>query len=161
MINISIDSINEQSPYDVCPLGDGFVFVTDKGIEYSVHFTEEFTLGECDTYQFMFSKLTKAHAPFDDKISRTLIAIIEEFFRSNHNVLLYICYTSDSREASRNRLFTIWFRKFAESGAYEFRFANSEIEGEGFYAAIIVERTNPKLQAILADFDQTAKELSK
>lgn len=74
------------------------MFSTESGVEYSVHFTEEFAIGECDTYQFMFSKLTKDHVPFDLKISQTLIVIIEEFFRANHNVLLYICDTSDNRE---------------------------------------------------------------
>lgn len=161
MICLSVELINQQSPYEVHSLGGGLVFSTESGVEYSVHFTEEFAIGECDTYQFMFSKLTKDHVPFDLKISQTLIVIIEEFFRANHNVLLYICDTSDNREASRNRFFANWFRRFAERGAYEFRSANSSIEGEGFYAAIIVERSNPKLQAVLEDFDKSAKELTK
>lgn len=117
MIRVSLDCINKQSPYAVSALGDGLVFVTEEGIEYSVHFTEEFSIGGCDT--------------------------------------------SDSREASRNRLFANWFRKFAERGAYEFRSTSSYIEGEGFYAAIIVELKNPKLQSILEDFDRSAKELAK
>lgn len=87
--------------------------------------------------------------------------IIEEFFRVNHDVLLYICDTSDKREASRKRLFTHWFRQFSEDSAFEFRSASSHVEDEEFFAAIIVERTNPKLEAVLEDFDKTAKELNK
>ena len=161
MISLSLDIINELSPYEVISSGGGLWFVTENGIQYSVHFTEEFSLGGCETYQFMFSKLTTQHTAFDKKIRQTLIVIIEEFFRANHNVLLYICDTSDNREAFRNRLFANWFKKFAESGAYEFRSANTLVEGEGFYAAIIVERKNPKLQDVLDDFDRTAKELAK
>lgn len=79
MIRVSLDCINKQSPYAVSALGDGLVFVTEEGIEYSVHFTEEFSIGGCDTYQFMFSKLTRTHTSFDQKISKTLIVITIEF----------------------------------------------------------------------------------
>ena len=137
------------------------MFVTEKGIEYSVHFTEEFSLGGCETFQFMFSKLTKEHAPFDMRIKQTLIIIIEEFFNVNHNVLLYICDTSDKREAFRSRLFGRWFQQFAEKEEYVFRSANAQVEGEGFYAAIIVEKRNPLLPQIVEDFEMSAKELSK
>lgn len=38
--------------------------------------------------------------------------------------------------------------------------ANATIEGEGFYAAIIVENSNPKLEDIVNDFKQTAETLT-
>lgn len=161
MNELSLLRINEKSPYTVELFQGGFSFITDAGVQYSVHFTEEFAIGGCDTYQFMFSKLTKDHVAFDNHIKQTLIVIIEEFFRHNHDVLLYICDTSDNKEAFRNRLFARWFRQFAEKSSFEFRSANSVIEGQGFYAAIIVEKENPKLQAIIADFDESAKELAK
>ena len=161
MRQLSISDINERSPYKVEPLRGGYTFFTEAGVQYIVHFTEEFSLGGCDTYQFMFSKLTKEHVAFDSQIKQTLIVIIEEFFDKNRDVLLYICDTSDSREASRNRLFASWFKQFAEEGEFEFRSANSIIEGEGFYAAIIVEKDNPKLQTIIEDFEESAKELTK
>ncbi len=161
MNDLSIDRINNISPYKVNPFGGGYSFVTEAGVEYSVHFTEEFALGGCNTYQFMFSKLTTEHTSFDEQIRQTLIAIIEEFFYANHDVLLYICDTSDNREAFRSRLFANWFKQFAVSSVYEFRSAHTKVEGEGFYAAIIVEKNNPKLQAVIADFEETAKELSK
>lgn len=161
MRELSLQRINEKSPYIVAPFQGGFSFTTEAGIQYSVHFTEEFAIGGCNTYQFMFSKLTKEHVALDNHIKQTLIVIIEEFFRFNHDVLLYICDTSDNREAFRNRLFARWFRQFAENGAFVFRSANSEIEGQGFYAAIIVERDNPKLPAIIADFEESARELAK
>lgn len=161
MINFPLEQINKRSPYEITVSGGGLLFETENGVKYRVNFTEEFAIGGCDTYQFMFSKLTKEHTSFDNNISKALVVIIEEFFRSNHNVLLYICDTSDKREASRNRLFAHWFRKFAEDGEYEFRYASSHVEDEEFYAAIIVERSNPMLNEILVDFEQSAKELNK
>ena len=38
--------------------------------------------------------------------------------------------------------------------------ANAIVEGEGFYAAIIVENSNPLLEAIVSDFKQTAESLT-
>ena len=40
------------------------------------------------------------------------------------------------------------------------RTANAIVEGQGFYAAIIVENSNPKLDAIVKDFNQTAESLT-
>lgn len=43
--------------------------------------------------------------------------------------------------------------------ALPIRTANAEVEGEGFYAAIIVENRNPKLKEITEEFEQTAQML--
>ena len=161
MNELSIERINKKSPYKVEPLHGGYTFTTESGIDYSVHFTEEFPLGGCETYQFMFSKLSSGHASFDNNIRQTLIVIIEEFFSQHRSVLLYICDTSDNREASRNRLFARWFKQFAVGTEYVFRSANSIVEGQGFYAAIIVEKNNPNLNAIINDFEESARELAK
>lgn len=89
-----------------------------------------------------------------------MIAIIEQFFAENNNVLLYICDTSDGREAKRNRLFIKWFEDFATPDRFTMETANAIVEGEGFYAAIIVENSNPMLEAIVSDFKQTAESLT-
>jgi hypothetical protein len=75
--------------------------------------------------------------------------------------LLYICDTSDGKEDSRNRLFLHWFEKYAEEGKYTIKTAHAIVEGETIYTAIIVENTNPKLDAIIQDFDLTAKSLTE
>jgi len=89
-----------------------------------------------------------------------LIAIIEQFFIENTNVLLYICDTSDGREEKRNRLFVRWFEEFATPERFTMETANATVEGQGFYAAIIVENSNPLLEAIVSDFKQTAESLT-
>ncbi|MBR2199472.1 MAG: hypothetical protein IJ894_01825, partial [Bacteroidales bacterium] len=95
-------------------------------------------------------------APEDPYVRFTLFAVIDEFFTENNNVMLYICDTSDSREAARNRLFIRWFKQSAQPDRFTIRSASTTIEGQGFYAAIIVENRNPLLTNITADFDQTA-----
>lgn len=67
---------------------------------------------------------------------------------------------SDNREAARNRLFIRWFKQSAQPDRFTIRSASTTIEGQGFYAAIIVENRNPLLTDITADFDKTAVTLT-
>lgn len=99
-------------------------------------------------------------APHDPKIEATVLAIIEEFFRSNQHVLLYICDTSDGKESSRSRLFLRWFERHASPDRFTICTANARVEDETVYVAIIVDNRNPKLQAITDDFKQTAEVLT-
>ena len=100
------------------------------------------------------------HSGYDAHVKDALIAIIEQFFAENANVLLYICDTSDGREEKRNRLFVRWFEEFATPNRFTMKTANATVEGQGFYAAIIVENTNPMLEAIVCDFKETAESLT-
>lgn len=160
MIKITLEDINQKSPYEISLNNGDFDFTTDSGTRYSVSFLEDVPLGGCDTYQFGFRKREDTHSGYDVHVKDTLIAIIEQFFAENSNVLLYICDTSDGREAKRNRLFVRWFEEFATPDRFIMETANATVEGQGFYAAIIVERTNPLLEAIVCDFKQTAESLT-
>ena len=137
-----------------------YIFETERGIHYSISFEEDTPFGGCNTYQFIIEKIDKVRSPHDPEIEKTILVIIDEFFRSHLNVLLYICDTSDGREAKRNRLFLSWFDKHAEPNRFTIRTANAMVEGEGFYAAIIVENRNPLLEAVISDFVQTAEALT-
>lgn len=72
----------------------------------------------------------------------------------------YIFDTSDHREGVRNRLFLNWFDRNAEPGAFVIRTANAKVENEEIYAAIIVDRRNPKLNDVLTEFAAMADVLS-
>ena len=160
MIKITLEDINRKSPYEVTLNNGDFDFTTDSGTRYSVSFLEDVPLGGCDTYQFGFRKREDTHSGYDAHVKDTLIAIIEQFFAENANVLLYICDTSDGREEKRNRLFVKWFEEFATPNRFTMKTANATVEGQGFYAAIIVENTNPMLEAIVSNFKQTAESLT-
>ena len=161
MIDFSLQHILQDSPYDITLSEEGFIFHTDSGIHYRVSFDEEdIVLGGCRTYQLILQKVERAHAPHDPKIEETVLAIINEFFRSNQHVLLYVCDTSDGREGSRNRLFLRWFEHHSAHGRFTICTANATIEDEMVYIAIIVDNNNPQLQAITHDFDETAKALT-
>ena len=161
MIQLPLERINEQAPYYVMlsPKGN-YIFETERGIHYSLSFEEDTPFGGCETYQFIIDKIDRVRSPHDPKVEDTILAIIDAFFTEWQNVLLYICDTSDGREANRNRLFLSWFEKHAQPGRFTIRTANAFVEGQGFYAAIIVENSNPKLADITDDFDSSAAALT-
>lgn len=153
---LNLDNINSKSPYKVTLDSKQYVFETRYGLHYEIRFFEEQRIGGCETWQFSFAKAENMSTPEDPYVRFTLFAIIDEFFAENNDVMLYICDTSDSREAARNRLFIRWFKESAQLNRFTIRSASAIIEGQGFYAAIIVENSNPLLTNITADFDRTA-----
>ena len=160
MKQLRLDRINMIAPYEVKTEGKQYVFDTVQGLTYEVRFFEEQPIGGCETWQFSFAKGDSDSAPEDPYVRFTLFAIIDEFFHENEDVLLYVCDTSDNREAARNRLFIRWFKQSAQPDRFTIRSAATTIEGQGFYAAIIVENRNPLLTDITADFDKTAVTLT-
>ena len=144
----------------ISPQG-GYIFETEKGIHYTISFEEESQVGGCDTYQFIIEKRERTRSAHDPKVEQTILAVLNQFFTEHLDVLLYMCDDSDGREANRNRLFLTWFKKNADLTRFTIRAANANVEGRGFYAAIIVENRNPMLEAIIADFEMTAQVLTE
>ena len=128
---------------------------------YGVGFIENDPLGGCETYQLSISNQNNIHASYDPDVKNTILTIVEEFFFNNLDGLLYLCDTSDSREAARNRLFLRWFEKYSEPGRFTIKTANAIIEEQGIYAAIIVENRNPLAIAVINDFEVTAQMLTE
>lgn len=161
MIELSLEQINAQSPYEVsyAPNGD-FVFATGFGIHYLISFETEEPVGGCNTFQFVIQKLENQRSPHDAKVEYAILAILDVFFKEHLDVLLYMCDDSDGREANRNRLFLSWFKKHADPNRFTIRTAGAIIEGKGFYAAIIIENRNPLLETIIADFENTTQALT-
>ena len=64
MIELSLNKINAQSPYEVsyAPNGD-FVFATNLGIHYLISFEIEEPVGNCETFQFVIQKLDQQRSP--------------------------------------------------------------------------------------------------
>lgn len=160
MISLSLNRINAKSPCFVTEEQGGYQFETDSGVIYRIRFIDEMPIGGCETYQFAISKITSSKSGFDPDVRATVFIIIDEFFAEYQNVLLYICDTSDGREEVRNRLFIHWFTIAASPNRFTIRTANAQVEGEGIYAAIIVENSNPRLSQITEDFDSTAAALT-
>lgn len=162
MNSLSLVRINNKAPYKVSISRNEcfYVFTTDQGIIYSISFSEEYEIGGCLSYQFSIDNIAREHGSYDGKIKDTIIAIIEDFFLENQDVLLYICDTSDNREAARNRLFLRWFEQYS-LGKFTICTANSKVEDTYFYMAIIIANDNPQKDSVTLDFETTAKALKK
>ncbi|MBQ8455855.1 MAG: hypothetical protein IJ537_11060 [Bacteroidaceae bacterium] len=156
MVKLNSWRLNIQSPYWTEYDGDALTFVTDNGIKYAVDFDEDAN-PYFKAYWLNLTNLTDKPSPGDKKIAQTVICIIEEFFRQNPDILLYMCSTEGGKQAQRARLFLRWFNGAEQQKHYVAR--SVEVRGEDGrteYVALIVQRSNPQLEEILAVFDEEA-----
>lgn len=150
---LDINRIARFSPYNVWREGEEYRFETENGILYAVSFESESMFGDIPAYWFGLANRSQKASPNDIKIRATVTCIIEEFFRVNPDILLYLCDSANDQQAVRSRLFLHWFNGYAKQQDFYIR---SEIvfdEGEENYIALIVQRSNPQLPAIIDMFD--------
>lgn len=164
MIEPSIDRINQIAPYTVQKgkVEYSYGFKTDAGIQYSISFMPDFeTLQLDDCFEFIIANLNNQKSPLDRKLRDTVVAIINEFFRLNNSVLLYICETGDGKQAMRNRLFHHWFSSNNQKGL--FTILNSSVKADGIinYATLIIRNDNPRLGDVVKRFTDTVQLLSE
>lgn len=157
MKELNVGQINIYAPYKIWKDGDVYRFETDYGIGYLV----DFELDDNPYYTAYWFNLTNPEhtkSPGDTKIAQTVICIIEEFFRLNPEVLLYMCSTDNGQQAQRARLFLRWFNGYEQQKRYLIR--STEVNSIGTdgkaikeYVALIVPRVHPLLDEIVERFD--------
>ena len=158
--SLSLENINKVSPCKVEEVTTAvYVFHTKGGVVYSVSFKEDMEIAGYQTFQFILERISDKQG-FDAEVRYTVIAIINEFFAQNNEILLYICDTTDGREAARNRLFLRWFSESDTQNNFEIKAADTQVEGEGIFFAIIFKKSNPKADIINTEFDETATYLT-
>lgn len=113
-------------------------------------------------YQLVVINANNKKSPRDHKVRDTLVAIIEDFFDSNNETLLYICETGDDRQSMRSRLFGYWFAHYKQRLLFTFVSA-SLVDEEGVvnYATIILRNDNPRFTEIVGEFTATVRLLSQ
>ncbi|MBQ9637782.1 MAG: hypothetical protein IJV36_07835 [Prevotella sp.] len=104
---------------------------------------------------FTISNQSHQPSPLDQKLRETILLIIEAFFTANPDILLYICETGDGRQAFRSRLFIRWFNTYRNRDAYVMQTAEVQEGKTKNFAALIVQKSNPRLNEIIAEFDET------
>lgn len=152
MNTLNIDYINLLSPYTVAEISGRLHFRTDDDIEYVVTFDQEdnpFFM----VYWFNLTNPDHTKSPSDPKIPQTVICIIEEFFRVNPDILLYLCSDEGGKQAQRARLFLRWFNGAEQQKHYIIRTAEVKGETGTEYIALIAQRNNPHISEILEIFD--------
>ena len=150
---LDLTRLNFRSPYMVWENERGFSFKTDHGIFYSAEFDREISNLNVVAYWFNLTNNSQKNSPNDEKIRETVVCVIEEFFRVNPDILLYICDTANNQQAMRARLFLRWFNKFAESKDFVIKTAEVKSEEESDYVALIIQKSHPSFDDIIALFE--------
>ena len=156
MNTLNLIRLNLQSSYEVwTESNDTYFFETDYGVKYMIFFGDDAPIWKSGAYTFDIQNTNQKSSPNDPKVKETIISIVEEFFRNNDDILLYICETGDNKQAMRNRLFVRWFNEYSFQKNFILRTASVKDGDQENFAAIIVQRNHPDLESIIATFDET------
>ena len=151
---LNLNRLNVKAPCSVWEAGkQAYGFKTDYGVLFRAVFIDDQTIWSNGSYEFAILNENNKPSPNDGKVKNTICAIIEEFFECNQDILLYQCETGDSRQTMRDRLFLRWFNEYDRSEDYIVKVSEIVAESISHFVAIIVQKSNPSLQAILQDFD--------
>ena len=158
MKQLNVNIINQFAPYKVTIDEDHpylFYFYTDFGVDYEICIKPNDTFIPSGSFSLDIRNKNGQSSPGDEKFKQTLITIVEEFFRQNNDVMLYVTETKDSKQASRNRLFVRWFNTYEHSDQYVIKTAEGKMDEQINFMAIILRRDNPRLQLVFEEFDET------
>ena len=153
MIRLSTDAINSRAPYPVKQVDSAiFTFVTKYGKVYSVGFVPDTSFLQDGVYQFFLITPAGKNGGQDHNVYETVRVIIEEFFAENEPVMLYICDTADKRQASRDRLFRIWFHAYILNDAYTMYNEQMTLDNVQYFSSIILRKDHPMHNHVIATF---------
>ncbi|MBR6016251.1 MAG: hypothetical protein IKS94_01780 [Prevotella sp.] len=152
-MRLSVDKINQVSPYWVIQLDElTFRFATDNGVVYRVGFYKDTVFLIDGSYHFFIDNVNHQPSPNDPNLLATVTAVIEEFFRQEPLVMLYICDPSDNRQGSRNRLYKRWFDNYVNHSKYRLYSESVAFENVDYYAGLIMRKDNPHCDEVIAAF---------
>ena len=153
---LDLTRICRLAPYKVwTENGYDYLIETNYDLLFKIGFMDDYSIWQSGAYQFYINNESHRPSPNDEKLKATVFRIIEAFFTANPDILLYICETGDGRQAFRSRLFIRWFNNYAGRDAYVMQTAEVQEGKTKNFAALIVQKSNPRLEEILAEFNET------
>ena len=158
MNELSLERVNANAPYEVVRREGRYVhlfFCNDYGVDYEISFRPDDSIVTSGAFALDITRRTQKESPGDPKFRLTLVAIIEEFFWQNNDVMLYLTETGDGRQAMRNMLFIQWFNTYEHRDRYVIRAAEGRMEGQLNFMALFSRTDNPRLQQALDEFEET------
>lgn len=148
--------INRLAPYKVWTEdGRDYFIETNYDLLFRIGFMDDYAIWPSGAYQFTINNESHRPSPNDEKLKATIFRIIEAFFAANPDILLYLCETGDGRQAFRSRLFVRWFRSYSGRDAYIMQTAEIQEGSTRNFAALIVPKSNPRVNEILSEFEDT------
>ena len=159
---LDLAHVNRLAPYKVWTEdGRDYLVETSRGQIFVIGFMDDFTIWPTGAYQFTINNRSRQPSPLDQRLRETILLLIEAFFAANPDILLYICETGDGKQAFRSRLFVRWFNTYNKRDDYVMQTAEVQDGEDRNFAALIVQKSNPRLTEIVADFDETIKLLTE
>ena len=158
MKRLILENINEKAPYRVIQMEDSphlFYFHTDFNVDFEISIKPNDAFVQSGAYALDIRNIWKQASPGDTKVRDTLMAILEEFFRCNNDVLLYITETEDGKQSFRDRLFIRWFFTYNKHDLFYIKTAEGKMDGQTNFMAIISRRDNPRLEDAIQEFEYT------
>ena len=153
---LDLNFVNRFASYKVwTENGKDYLIETNRGNIFVVGFMDDYSIWPTGAYQFTINNQSHLPSPNDRKLRETILLLIEAFFAANPDILLYICETGDGKQVFRSRLFVRWFNTYNRRDDYVMQTAEVEEEGTKNFAALIVQKSNPRLREIIAEFDET------
>ena len=153
---LDLNFVNRFASYKVwTENGKDYLIETNRGNIFVVGFMDDYSIWPTGAYQFTINNQNHLPSPNDRKLRETILLLIEAFFAANPDILLYICETGDGKQTFRSRLFVRWFNTYNRRDDYVMQTAEVEEEGTKNFAALIVQKSNPRLREIIAEFDET------
>ena len=155
-------------PYSFNQQGNDYRFDTDKGIFYSILFSDgSFYFADLPPHipVFEISIATVSlgdhiSPPRDPRVEATIVEIFRLFFSDHENSIVYICDNLDQKQAARHRKFDIWFRSHAgkELEKYDTHFLVETVE---IYASLIIHSLNSFKNELVKVFLSQVNEYDK
>ena len=156
MHQLDLNKVNANAPYPVTMRTEQvYYFKTDVGMICTITFMDDYSIWQEGAYQFVINNENNIPSPLDPKLRDTIFILIDAFFAVNPEILLYICETGDGKQEFRSRLFVRWFNSYSGRDAYIMQTAEVQEDDNKNFAALIVQKSNPKLEEILNDFNET------
>lgn len=151
----SLSELNKKSPYLLESTGMySFTFITGQGKKYEIGFIQDLMISDEGVYQFFITTEDQFKTVLDKKIQQTVFVVLEEFFKNEGAVLDYICATEDHRQASRDRMFQLWYANSFEKEHYYLKKMNVEIDGTEYFSSVIMKNDNPRFKVMNEAIDR-------
>ena len=152
-MRLSVDNINQTSPYWVIQLDDmTFRFVTKHGTVYRVGFYKDpYFLGD-KAYHFFIANENNTVAPKDLNVYKVITCVLEEFFSKDSSVMLYICDPRDHREVARDSLYKRWFNNYERRDELTLQAEELNFDGYKVYTGMLLRKDNPEYDILLEKY---------
>lgn len=156
----------EPLPYDFVSDArhTAFRFATVYELTYEVRFTPSGYLfpkyPELNDYTFelvikLVANATGSRTPPDPRIVATVAVIFSAFLEQNKRVVVYICDTSDKRQAVRARKFGGWFEQYqSTTGLYKVDQTIMDGQGVIYLMSLVTRADNPLRRQAFDAFDE-------